>query len=118
MEIDTTIKKLVEDLCSLVEDQLGFTKNEKALALLDAESADKHIDELEDKVEDLEFAADDYFIIDKDELEVFVTNTMRKMFYPSGDIEYTETSEDDYDLFIDDAVKILKTEFEKGNKNA
>ncbi len=118
--MDVTVTNLVKDLLDTMN-ELGVPLggNTKKLALLDAESADKHIEELEDKIEDLEFAAEDYFTIDKSELEVFVTNTMRKMFYPSGETDdYTPTSEDDYDSFIDDMVAILKTEFEKGDKNA
>lgn len=43
------IVDLVKALCERVENKEGFTANEKALAMLDAESADKYIKEIEAK---------------------------------------------------------------------
>ena len=113
--MDETILNFTERLCGLVEDQLGFTKNEKALFLLDAESADKEISDLEEKVEDLEWVEADYYTIDKDDLEAIVSNAMRKMFF-SKSATYMPTEEGDYDNWVDDAVHELKEAIEPFTK--
>ena len=109
--MDRTVKELVEQLCDMIDGHGEFHNNGRELALLDAESADDELSELEEKVEDLEWNEDDYFTIDKDKMDVIMTRVMRKMFYP--DKKYTATNEEDYYAFTDDMIEILKQEMEK-----
>ncbi len=104
---------LIIELCRKIEKGEGFMGNEKELVLMDAEEFEKNATDLEDKVEDLEWAEDDYFTIDKDDVNVIMSNVMRKMFYPDYDDKYNATNEEDFESFIDDAVRILKLELEK-----
>ena len=103
-DLDIGVKVLVEDLFDTMKDlgvELG--DNTQKLALLDAESADKYIGELEDRVEDLEWAADDYYQIDKDQFE-----------------EYLQKLLEDEDMDDDEAtdvVEAMKTFMDLNNKN-
>ena len=116
--MNDTVENLVQGLLDEMEESgLRTSANRKALLLLDARSADDELETLEEKVEDLEWAVEDYFTIDKDDLGVIVARVMRSMFYPSKDSGYVATNEEDYDSFLDEVVELLKDEFEKGNKN-
>ncbi len=108
-----TIKDITEDAINIINGDGKFTGNGEALLRLDGEEIDKYIADLEEKVEELEWHEDDYFTIDKDNIDVIVANMMRKMFYPADDSDYTPTNEEDYESFIDDAVAILIKELEK-----
>ncbi len=108
-----TIKDITEDAINIINGDGKFTGNGEALLRLDGEEIDKYIADLEEKVEELEWHEDDYFTIDKDDIDVIVANMMRKMFYPADDSDYNPTNEEDYESFIDDAVAILKLELEK-----
>ena len=112
--MNETVENLVQGLldiiydldeCCIVED------NQKALALLDARSADLEISDLEEKVEALEWAEDDYYVIDKDDLDVIVSKALGKMFYTTSGV-YLPTEEGDYDNWVDDAVDELKEAIE------
>ena len=116
--MNDTVESLVKKLLEVIDgdDWFNANGNERELALMDAVNADNHIESLEEKIEDLEWEEDDYFTIDKDDLDIIVTNTMRKMFFNSASGKYISPEEGDYDQWVDDAVYEMKNNMEPFNK--
>jgi len=114
--MDETMESVVGQLCDIIEGDGEFLPNGRALALLDARSADDEIERLEEKIEEIEWCADDYYQIDKDDLDMIVTRAMGKMFF-AKDGTYMETEEFDFDNFVDDTIAELEKEMDKVNKN-
>jgi len=112
--MNETVENLVKGLIDIINDldnTCTITPNERALAMLDARSADEHIETLEKRIEDLEWAEDDYYVIEKDNLDKIMSDAMRKMFWNVN--LYIQPEEHDYDNWVDDAIYELKEILEK-----
>lgn len=115
--MDDTVENLVTGLLDTMEAVgVPLAGNTRALAILDAQSADKELEDLDERIEELEWNADDYYQIDKDEFETIVTKVMRKMFYDKHGA-YMATEEDDFPFFSNDTLVLLQEALEKVNKN-
>ncbi len=113
--MDESMENVVEELCRKVAMGEGFVGNERELAMLDAQSADTEFTALEEKIEELEYAKEDYFVLDKSDLDVIVSNAMRKMFFNSTSGAYITPERDDYDQWVDDAVYELTAQMNTKN---
>ena len=117
--MNNTVTHLVQGLLDVIDkkDWFNANDNQRELALLDAESADKYIEDLEDKVEELEWSADDYYQIDKDDMDMIITRAMRDMFFSQEDSIWVQPEELDYDGWLEATIDVVKAQCEKVNKN-
>ena len=107
---------MMNELIRKIDMNEGWFGNERDLAKLDAEEHENEVEKLEEKIEELEWSEDDYFSIDKDDLEKIVADTLRKMFWNTDHANYIQPEEEDYDSFVDDYAELLKDELEKPNE--
>ena len=107
---------MIDELIRKIDQKEGWFGNERDLAKLDAEEHNQENFILEERVEELEYAEDDYFIIDKDNLEKIVADTLRKMFWNTEHANYIQPEEEDYYEWVGDYTKELTNELEKNNE--
>ena len=117
--MNNTVEHLVQGLLDVIDkkDWFNANGNQRELALLDAESADKYIGMLEGEIEDFEWSAGDYYQIDKDDMDIIITRAMRDMFFSQGDNVWVQPEELDYDGWLEDTIDMVKAQCEKVNKN-
>ena len=79
--MNETVTDLVQELLDTMN-ELGVPlgENTQKLALLDAESADKKISDLELEIEKFEWDRENYYVVDKSKFEVIVNKALRFIF--------------------------------------
>ncbi len=119
--MDETVENLVTRLCDIIEDGRTLQANDKALFLLDARSADIELEMLEERVEDLEYAAEDYYQLDKDDIETKMRSKISDQFLTNEGV-VSEAFADDFDNdmvsdLVEDILSDILVLMEKENLN-
>ncbi len=100
---------LKKDLLELAEGKGQYAEkvNGLYLLMLDIDTIGRKIEERDERIETLEWSADDYFILDKEEIEVKIKKAITNQFF-TQDAELCELFEkfstDEVNDLIDDAV--------------
>ena len=93
--------------------------NGLALLELDLDTIEEHINELDERIEDLEWSADDYFILDKEEIEVKIKKAIVNQFFTQdGELceLFEKFSTDEVNDLIDDVLTDILDVMDKTTK--
>ena len=110
------MNEFIRNLINKIDLREGWFGNERDLAKLDAESLELQLEKYEDRIEDLEWSEEDYYQIDKDDMDIIVTRAMRKMLF-TDDGDWVTLTEEEYSVWLEDAIIEIKEHSEIFNKN-